>query len=361
MIPHRVLMTVDAVGGVWTYAAELAAQLRMREIEVVLAVVGPAPSAAQMRAMRGTDVRVTGLPLDWLADDADEVRRSASEVVALARSVDADLVHLNSPTLAGFAEFDAPVVGACHSCLASWWRDVRGGEMPAEFRMRTEWLARGYRACRVLMAPSAAFAASTFSLYGVRPHVVLNGRGNRGRIADSRKQRVALTAGRLWDDGKNFGALDKAAARMRYPLVAAGPLVGANGTLVSPRNARALGPLSEAKLDRWMNRAAVFVSIARYEPFGLCVLEAAQAGCALVLSDIPSFRELWSGAAMFVPLDDDEAVSRAVNLLIENEAVRSGCVARSVELARRYRPEAMADGMLAVYAAAGSAKACAVA
>ena len=49
-----------------------------------------------------------------------------------------------------------------------------------------------------------------------------------------------------------------------------------------------------------MARTAVFVSPALYEPFGLAVLEAAQAGCALVLSDIPTFRELWDGVALFV-------------------------------------------------------------
>ncbi len=46
--------------------------------------------------------------------------------------------------------------------------------------------------------------------------------------------------------------------------------------------------------------ATVFASMARYEPFGLAVLEAAQAGMRLVLSDIPTFRELWDGAAIFV-------------------------------------------------------------
>ena len=34
-----------------------------------------------------------------------------------------------------------------------------------------------------------------------------------------------------------------------------------------------------------MQRAEVFVSPAVYEPFGLTVLEAAAAGCALVLAD----------------------------------------------------------------------------
>ena len=46
----------------------------------------------------------------------------------------------------GQGGFRVPVVGACHSCLASWWAAVRGGEMPPEFAVRTRRLAEGYRA-----------------------------------------------------------------------------------------------------------------------------------------------------------------------------------------------------------------------
>ena len=61
-----------------------------------------------------------------------------------------------------------------------------------------------------------------------------------------------------------------------------------------------LGELDERTLAGCLSARPVFVSAARYEPFGLAVLEAAQAGCPLVLSDIPTFRELWDGAALFV-------------------------------------------------------------
>jgi len=55
-----------------------------------------------------------------------------------------------------------------------------------------------------------------------------------------------------------------------------------------------------------MGGASIFCSPSLYEPFGLAVLEAAMSGAALVLSDIPSFRELWDGAAVFVsPADPD--------------------------------------------------------
>lgn len=43
----------------------------------------------------------------------------------------------------------------------------------------------------------------------------------------------------------------------------------------------------------------IYVHPALCEPFGLAVVEAAQAGCALVLSEIAPLRENWEGAALF--------------------------------------------------------------
>ena len=108
-----------------------------------------------------------------------------------------------------------------------------------------------------------------------------------------------LTAGRLWDEGKNVAALDRAAEHLPFKICAAGPLTGPNGASVEFDRLDWLGILDAAGLQDMMARTAVFVSPALYEPFGLAVLEAAQAGCALVLSDIPTFRELWDGAALF--------------------------------------------------------------
>jgi glycosyltransferase involved in cell wall biosynthesis len=113
---------------------------------------------------------------------------------------------------------------------------------------------------------------------------------------------------------------------------------------------RALGRLSEAEVARRLCARPIFVSPARYEPFGLAVLEAAQAGCALVLSDIPTFRELWDGVAAFVSPDDDAAIAVAVEHLLRDQATRArlGRIAR--ERSREHGIHAMSDGMLAVYA-----------
>src|SRR5690348_18505284 len=76
---QRVLMTADAVGGVWTYAVDLARALGARGTRVTLAVIGPAPSEAQRaeaRAIPTLDLREHPGRLEWMDDPwADVARR----------------------------------------------------------------------------------------------------------------------------------------------------------------------------------------------------------------------------------------------------------------------------------------------
>ena len=108
-------------------------------------------------------------------------------------------------------------------------------------------------------------------------------------------------------------------------------------------------PTSARASSRSASACPIFASAARYEPFGLGVLEAAQAGCALVLSDIPTFRELWEGAAVFVPAEDPQAFAAAFRQLLADpeEAEWLGRLARV--RAGRYTVERMVEGMLDVY------------
>ena len=52
-----------------------------------------------------------------------------------------------------------------------------------------------------------------------------------------------------------------------------------------------LGVVSRAQLLDWYHRAETFVTLSRNEAFGLVLLEAAVAGCAVIASDIPAHRE----------------------------------------------------------------------
>jgi glycosyltransferase involved in cell wall biosynthesis len=98
-----------------------------------------------------------------------------------------------------------------------------------------------------------------------------------------------------------------------------------------------------------LGRASIVALPARYEPFGLLPLEAALAGCALVLGDIPSLREIWGDAAVYVNPDDPEALLAAIEELIA-EPERLRCTAaRARQRALFFTPAAMAHGYLAVY------------
>ncbi len=348
----RVLMTADAVGGVWTYALDLADGLARLGVETTLAVLGPSPGAdqlAQAQAVRGLTLIDTQLPLDWLARNPAEILRAGAALRELARRTGADLLHLNSPALAAVGDYPAPVVGVCHSCTATWWAAVKEGPMPDDFRWRAWALRQGLLACDALIAPTAAFAEATARTYAApRPFVVRNGR-RREPAPPIAREPIVFTSGRLWDEGKNIAVLDAAAGLIAAPLRAAGPWQAPDGGAVLLHHAQALGRLPAQEVATWLARAPVFASAARYEPFGLGVLEAAQAGCALVLSDIATFRELWEGAAFFVPADSPEGFAEAFRRLLADpeEAAWMGRLAQV--RAGRYGPDAMAAGVLDVY------------
>ncbi|HWX46729.1 MAG TPA: glycosyltransferase family 4 protein [Roseomonas sp.] len=354
--PLRLLMTADAVGGVWTYALDLARGLGAQGVEVVLAVLGPAPGArqrAEAAAVPGLRLVETGLALDWTAEDAAAVLAAGIGIATLAREEGADLVHLNSPALAASGAFTQPVVAACHSCVASWWEAVHGGALPPDLAWRSALVAEGYRAAERLLAPSAAFAATTARLYELAepPHVVHNGRASRSAAQRPARlpERFAFAAGRLWDEGKNLALLDEIAGRLPLPVVTAGALAGPQGGTIALPNLHNLGPLDSSQMAACFAAATVFVSPARYEPFGLAVLEAAQAGCPLVLSDIASFREIWGEAAEYVLCTDGPGFAAAIERLAHDPDLRRQRGAAAAARAARYTPEAMARATLELY------------
>jgi glycosyltransferase involved in cell wall biosynthesis len=96
----------------------------------------------------------------------------------------------------------------------------------------------------------------------------------------------------------------------------------------------------------------VYLSPARYDPFGLLPLQAALNGCALLLSDIPSYRELWDGAAEFFHSNDAGDLRRHWSRLIDAPDLALELASRSRQRAiERYSAARMADAYLDVYGA----------
>lgn len=352
-MPLRLMMTADAVGGVWTYALDLARGVAAAGGETALVVLGPSPSddqQAEAVTIPGLRLIDTGLALDWTARNPAELEAAVSRVRELAWELRPDLVHLNSPALASPEGPPAPVLGACHSCLATWWAATKTGAPPADFAWRIDALRRGMAACDALVAPSRSFAAATAAAHDAAlPSVVYNGRRPTASAAKDVRAPFVFTSGRLWDEGKNLAVLDAATFRARLPLVAAGPLEGPGGEHVEPDHALAVGRLDGKRVAEWLRRAPVYASSALYEPFGLGVLEAAQAGCALVLSDIPTFRELWDDAAVFADPRRPDAFAEALAALFTNDAERRRLGEAARRRAERFTVEAMTDGMLNLY------------
>lgn len=352
---RHVLMTVDAVGGIWTYGIDLGAELCRRGFRVTLAVLGPSAGSDQRRQAeeRGLVVVNTSHPPDWLAPDEAAVQEAGAAVASLAKLLGVDLIHLNHPALAAAGRFDRPVVAVCHSCVASWWEATRDNQLPEDFRWRTVLVGRGLEAADALVAPSQAFAEATRRLYSLAapPLVVPNGRTPAGPSRES-IARTVFTAGRLWDEGKNVATLDRVAAWLPAPVEAAGALAGPNGASIRLEHIRALGSLDEAGLRARLARRPIFVSLALYEPFGLAVLEAAQAGCALVLSAIPSFVELWGDAADLVPPHDEQAIKAAIERLLADPDLSAERGRAAQSRAQAYTMEAMVAGTERAYQAA---------
>lgn len=347
----RILLATDAVGGVWVYSVELARALGELGIEAVLAVMGPSPDERRRDEAAGLRLIDTGLPLDWLETSPAELRRSGDVLAEIANSERVDVVQTSSAALVANTQFDQPCVAVQHSCVATWWAAVKTKPMPDEFLWRRELVESGLNRASAVVAPSVAFAADTARTYQLGTTVIAVPNGRRTILPhDLPRGDFVFTASRLWDEGKNVATLDRAAAAVSVPFQAAGPLRGPNGAAISLDHIHVLGELSRSRIAGLLAARPVFVSAALYEPFGLSVLEAAQAGCALVLSDIPTHREIWGDAAVFVRARDDAAFAAAIERLFANAAQRHDLGERARARAALYTPERMARGMADIYA-----------
>jgi glycosyltransferase involved in cell wall biosynthesis len=351
--PDRVLMTVDAVGGVWRYAVDAARGLAQRGVECLLVGLGPRPDAtasAELSAIAGVRLAWLDAPLDWLAPEERALDGIGRELEDLALGHGCTLMHLNAPSQAVGLRGRLPVVVASHSCVVTWWQAMRHEPLPVAWRWQRARNAMGLAAADVVMSPSHSHAAALRAAYQLSSPIEVVYNASVVQLAADERQPMALAAGRWWDPGKNGEVLDAAAALVPFPVVLAGALEGPDGSCFEPRHAIAAGLLEPRRLLAAMGRAAIFVAPSRYEPFGLAVLEAAGTGAALVLADIPIFRELWHDAALFCPAADAAAFAATMQLVVSDRALRDELGAAAFERARTFTADRQIERLLAVYA-----------
>ena len=349
---RSILMTTDAVGGVWTYSLALCRSLAAEGIEVVLATTGPRPSdtqRAEVAELGNVILRESEFRLEWMSDPWDDVQRAGEWLLDLEQRLTPDIIHLNGYAH-GALPWCAPVLVVGHSCVLSWWQAVRGGEVPASWNRYRDAVRAGLHAADVVVSPSHAMLDTLEATYGplTRTAVIANG-CDVAAFGPGEKQPFVLSVGRVWDEAKNIRALAEVAPEIDWPVCVAGDAQGPDGTGCVLANVSALGRCGRETLVERYASASLFVLPAFYEPFGLSVLEAALSGCALVLGDIPSLRENWDGAAAFVSPHDRAGLRATINELIACETRRRELGEAARARAQHFSVCRMADRYLKTY------------
>ena len=367
--PRLVLMTAAPVGGVWNYALELCRGLSSHGVQIALATMGQPLSPGQRREVAdegNITLYESDYRLEWMDNAWADVEKSGRWLLALEAELKPDLVHLNGYVHASLP-WQSPCLVVAHSCVLSWWQAVRGEQVPQcldDYKLR---VAKGLAAADLVVAPSSAMLECIRRLYLPLPNaqVVYNARG-RTRFRPGRKEDFILSVGRVWDEAKNIGALVRNAYDLPWPVYVAGEINHPDGGGVVMDGVNRLGFLAPESLAPWYAAAAIYVLPARYEPFGLTVLEAALSGCALVLGDIPSLRELWDGAALFVHPESATELQRELRALCADRNKQASLRERALERSRSFSAARMTKGYLALYSqlcngAGNSAHGCALA
>src|SRR4051794_14254632 len=91
--PLRILMTADAVGGVWQYTVDLVRRLMADGAEVLVAILGPAPSVEQrdeLRRLPRVGFAERSLALEWEPNSWADVEASGQWLLELDSQFHAD-------------------------------------------------------------------------------------------------------------------------------------------------------------------------------------------------------------------------------------------------------------------------------
>jgi len=204
--PRRILMTADTIGGVWTFALELARALHPHGTQIALATMG-APLSREQRdelsRLQNVQLFESRHKLEWMDDPWRDVDRAGDWLLKIAQHLQSDLIHLNGYAHAARA-WDSPVLIVAHSCVLSWWRAVNGEPAPthyAEYRRR---VSLGLENASLVAVPTRAMLDSLSENYDADfcGGVIPNAREARLFQAAAQKQRVIFAAGRIWDEAK---------------------------------------------------------------------------------------------------------------------------------------------------------------
>lgn len=342
----KVLMTADAVGGVWTYCMELCSSLQPYKVKFFIVTSGEKLTGKQKDEAEALDNVVlyeTEYKLEWMQDPWKDIDASGEYLLQLEKEINPEVIHLNSFSYASL-NFKTPKLVVAHSDVYSWWMAVRKDYPTAEWQRYFKRVKEGLQSADLIIAPSLTAMDEIKTVYGIYNDniVIYNGR-NPDLFYRNEKQPYIMSMGRIWDEAKNIKLLIDASPQINCDIKIAGESRFGNESINADRQkVKFLGKLDADVIANKLSEASVYVLPAKYEPFGLSVLEAALSGCALVLGDIPSLREIWQDNAIYIDTDNAEALAETVNELIDHKGKLKYIADKAFEHAKQYSSSIMA-------------------
>ena len=345
-------MTADTVGGVFDYSIELMKNMAKYNVEYVLATMGKTLSEDQKKSIEeipNLKLYQSGYQLEWMDDPWKDVEEAGEWLLQIERIENPDIVHLNN-FVHGYYVFSSPKIVVAHSCVYSWFNNVQGKNPPEQYRKYRSEVAEGLSAADIVVAPSSAMLGEVEKYYCKlkNKRTIYNGR-NPEDFYRQKKENIIFSAGRIWDEAKNIFVLEKIADKLNWKVFIAGNSKHPSGQNYQFKNIHHLGFLTQSEMKHWFSKAAILVLPAKYEPFGLTILEAALSGAALIIGNIRSLNEIWRDAAIYVDPENECEIVAAVNDLIKDEGKLKEMRGKSFKRALNFSSKKMAAEYFDLY------------
>jgi len=365
---------LSIAGGVQVHVESLAAALRAAGDQVH--VIGPGPDAPGRSGVGGSlPVPVNGSRAPISLDP-----RVATRVRTLLHRLAPDIVHVHEPLVPVIGP--AAVLGVRAPVVATFHATAEAGLLPHIYRAvrAAGRIIIDRAAALTAVSPvAAAFHARALGLDVERIAIIPNG-VDASRFATARRtvagedvredadRAVRLVfLGRL-EHRKGADLAVQAFLRLaderpglRLLVVGDGPEAPTVRALLAAASPAArdrvelIGRVQTDALPASLAAADVALLPSRGgESFGLVLLEAMAAGCAIVASDIPGYRAVarHDVEALLVPPGDVEGLCRAVGRVLDDPILRARLRSAGAERARAHDWSIIAALMQQTYAAA---------
>ena len=337
----------DEPGGVQAHVLDLAAQLR--KMGHHSEVLGPASEATPLPAWVTRGGPAVPIPYNGSVARLSFGPRVWRTTKQFLEQGEFDVLHVHEPNSPGYAMgatrmATGPIVATYHTSAESSY--ALKVALPA-LRANLEKIRAGIAVSEMAWKWQA-------EQVGTDPVIIPNGVDTR-RFAQARVPRSTTSdveivfLGRLDEPRKGLDVFLDAVGRLPHrPRVT---VIGA-GKQKHVEGVRFVGKVTEAEKAAILGRADIFVAPnLGGESFGIVLVEAMAAGCAVVASDIPAFRAVGAEAAALFPAGDASALAMQLQLLIDDPTSRNNLIDRGTDRARDFDWAVVAKRICTVYEA----------